>query len=271
VLGFEYGYAAVRDDALVIWEAQYGDFANGAQVVIDNFISAASAKWGQSNGITMFLPHGQEGAGPEHASARLERYLQLCAQENIQVCQPTMPAQLFHLLHRQASGFNRKPLIVMTPKSLLRHPEATNSLEQLASGSFNEVLGDVSIEPSELSGVERVVICSGKVYFDLVEYRRVHGLRNVALVRLEQLYPFPAEQLAKELARFPSAEKIVWCQEEPRNQGAWKVLEEDLDRVVPHAARLYDACRGASPSTAPGYQSLHVTQQANLVARAFEL
>jgi 2-oxoglutarate dehydrogenase E1 component len=217
----------------------------------------------------MFLPHGQEGAGPEHASARLERYLQLGAQENIRVTQPTLPAQIFHLLRRQALAVNRKPLIVMTPKSLLRHPDATSTFEDLAHGKFAEVLGDTSIEQSHASEVERVIVSSGKVYFDLLEYRRVHGLHNVALIRLEQLYPFPAEQLAAELARYPKVEKVVWAQEEARNQGAWKVLEEDLRSVVPNGAELRDSSRDASPSTAPGYPSLHVEQQANLVKRAF--
>ncbi len=271
VLAFEYGYSSVRDDSLVIWEAQYGDFANGAQVVIDNFISSAAAKWGQSNGVTMLLPHGQDGAGPEHASARLERYLQLGAQDNMLVTQPTMPAQFFHLLRRQALAANRKPLIVMTPKSLLRHPEAVSSLEDFAGGRFNEILGDTSIDESHASLVKRVIISSGKVYFDLVEYRRTYGLPDVALIRVEQLYPFPKQQLAAELARYPNLEKIVWCQEEPRNQGAWKVLEEDLRDVVPDTAVLRDACRDASPSTAPGYPSLHMEQQINVVRRAFTL
>ena len=271
VLAFEYGYSSVRDDVLVIWEAQYGDFANGAQVVIDNFISAAEAKWGQSNGVTMLLPHGQDGAGPEHASARLERYLQLCAQGNMLVCQPTMPAQFFHLLRRQATASNRKPLVVMTPKSLLRHPEATNRLEDFAEGSFCEILGDASIDQLQASDIERAILCSGKVYFDLLEYRRVHELKNVALIRVEQLYPFPKQQLAAELAQYPNLEKVVWAQEEPRNQGAWKVVEEDLRDVVPETAKLHDSCREASPSTAPGYPSLHMEQQINLVRRAFIL
>ncbi|WP_296002013.1 2-oxoglutarate dehydrogenase E1 component [Rugamonas sp.] len=271
VLAFEYGYSAVRDDALVMWEAQFGDFANGAQVIVDNFIVAAAAKWGQSNGITMLLPHGQEGTGPEHASARLERYLQLCAQENIQVCQPTLPAQFFHLLRRQATAADRKPLIVMTPKSLLRHPEAGSALADLAGGRFREVLGDETIEQSRTQEVERAIVCSGKVYFDLVEYRRAHGLHNAALIRVEQLYPFPAAQLEAELARYRNVEKVVWCQEEPRNQGAWKVLEEDLAAVVPKLAVLRDSSRDASPSTAPGYPSLHLEQQANLVKRAFAI
>ena len=271
VLAFEYGYSSVRDDALVLWEAQFGDFANGAQVVIDNFIASAAAKWGQSNGVTMLLPHGQDGQGPEHASARLERYLQLSAQDNIQVCQPTLPAQFFHLLRRQALAVDRKPLIVMTPKSLLRHPEATSTLDELADGQFHAVLGDSTVGQAGASAIKRVIVSSGKVYFDLVEYRRAHGLEHVALVRLEQLYPFPAQELAAELARYPNATEVVWCQEEPRNQGAWKVLEEDLRAVVPGAAELRDACRDASPSTAPGYASLHAEQQANVVKRAFTM
>ncbi|MGO4380969.1 2-oxoglutarate dehydrogenase E1 component [Pseudoduganella sp. RAF19] len=266
VLAFEYGYSSVRSDSLVIWEAQFGDFANGGQVVIDNFISAAAAKWGQQNGLTLFLPHGQEGAGPEHASARLERYLQLCAQENIQVCQPTTPAQLYHLLRRQASLVDRKPLIVMTPKSLLRHAEAVSTLEDLAHGQFREVLGDA--QPA--ADIRKVIISSGKVYFDLLEHRRTQQSAGVALIRLEQLYPFPAAALKAELARYSNVEEIVWAQEEPRNQGAWKAIEEDLRAVTPATATLRDSCREASASTAPGYMSLHLEQQARVVHNAFE-
>jgi 2-oxoglutarate dehydrogenase E1 component len=268
VLAFEYGYSSVRDDSLVIWEAQFGDFANGGQVVIDNFIAAAAAKWGQQNGLTLFLPHGQEGAGPEHASARLERYLQLSAQENIQVCQPTTPAQFFHLLRRQASPVNRKPLIVMTPKSLLRHAEASSSLEELAEGRFNEVLADIQPDVADAK-IKQVIIASGKVYFDLVEHRRTHKSAGVAIIRLEQLYPFPMEALSAELARYNHLKEVVWCQEEPRNQGAWKVIEEDLRNATPKAAKLRDSCREASASTAPGYMSLHLEQQARLVNNAF--
>jgi 2-oxoglutarate dehydrogenase E1 component len=268
VLGFEYGYSSVHDDALVIWEAQFGDFANGAQVVIDNFIAAAAAKWGQQNGVTLFLPHGQEGAGPEHASARLERYLQLCAQENIRVCQPTTPAQLFHLLRRQAALAERKPLVVMTPKSLLRHADAVSSLEELADGRFHEVLGDVG-DAARDARIEKAIVCSGKVYFDLLERRRAQAIAGVAIIRLEQLYPFPAAALAAELARYPKLRQLVWCQEEPRNQGAWKVIEEELRAALPAAAALHDACREASASTAPGYASLHLEQQARVVDIAF--
>jgi 2-oxoglutarate dehydrogenase E1 component len=269
VLAFEYGYASVRDDSLVIWEAQFGDFANGAQVVIDNFIAAAASKWGLHNGLTMFLPHGQEGQGPEHASARLERYLQLCAEENIQVCQPTLPSQLFHLLRRQVSQPELKPLVVMTPKSLLRHPGAVSRLEDLASGQFQVVLADAGL-PASAARIEKAIVCSGKVYFDLLEHRRKNDIDGVAILRLEQLYPFPAAALTAELARYDRLQKVVWCQEEPRNQGAWKAIEEDLCKVVPGAASLHDACREASASTAPGYMSVHLEQQARVVAAAFD-
>jgi 2-oxoglutarate dehydrogenase E1 component len=271
VLAFEYGYTTVKEDALVIWEAQFGDFANGAQVVTDNFIAAGESKWGQTSGLTMFLPHGQEGAGPEHASARLERFLQLCAQQNIQVCQPTTPAQLFHMLRRQATLRERRPLIVMTPKSLLRHPEAISSLEQLASGEFNTVLGDSHLQATDYDNIEQVIVCSGKIYFELLEYRRSKGVTNTALVRLEQLYPFPAAQLAAELALYKNVRTVVWCQEEPRNQGAWKAIEEDLGSVLPANATLLDSTRPAMASTAPGYPSMHVAQQAAVVAGAFKL
>jgi 2-oxoglutarate dehydrogenase E1 component len=268
VLAFEYGYASVRDDSLVIWEAQFGDFANGAQVVIDNFIAAAASKWGLHNGLTMFLPHGQEGQGPEHASARLERYLQLCAEENIQVCQPTLPAQIFHLLRRQVSQPERKPLVVMTPKSLLRHPKAVSQLEDLVNGKFQEVLADAG-SPGDDGRIEKAIVCSGKVYFDLLEHRRTHEIDGVAILRLEQLYPFPAAALAAELARYDRLQKLVWCQEEPRNQGAWKAIEEDLRKALPAAVSLHDACREASASTAPGYMSVHLEQQSRVVAGAF--
>jgi 2-oxoglutarate dehydrogenase E1 component len=268
VLAFEYGYASVRDDSLVIWEAQFGDFANGAQVVIDNFIAAAATKWGLHNGVTMFLPHGQEGQGPEHASARLERYLQLCAEQNIQVCQPTLPSQIFHLLRRQVTQAERQPLVVMTPKSLLRHPAATSSLEDLAGGRFHEVLGDSGPHTGD-AVIEKVIVCSGKVVFDLAEYRRKHEIPGVAIVRLEQLYPFPAAGLKAELARFGDLKKLIWCQEEPRNQGAWKSIEEDLRTVLPAGSTLHDACRAASSSTATGFLSVHIEQQAALVANAF--
>jgi 2-oxoglutarate dehydrogenase E1 component len=272
VLGFEYGYSVTRPDALVMWEAQFGDFANGAQVVIDQFIASGAAKWGQYSGLTMLLPHGQDGQGPEHASARLERYLQLCAQNNIQVAQPTTPAQMFHLLRKQVLLNERRPLIVMTPKSLLRHAGAVNSLEDLAGGSFQVVLGEDLAEglaEARAEAVTRAIVSSGKVYYDLLEHRKSAGLDNVALIRLEQLYPFPEEQLAAELARYPNLNTVVWCQEEPHNQGAWKMIEPSLRALVPTAARFRYAGRDELASTAPGYFSTHAEQQKTLVLAAF--
>ena len=269
VLAYEYGYSVARPSALVLWEAQFGDFANGAQVVIDQFVSAGFAKWGQRSGVVMLLPHGQEGAGPEHASARLERYLQLCAQDNMRVCQPTTPAQVFHLLRSQASLPDRRPLVVMTPKSLLRHPAAVSSLADLSEGSFAPVIGDAAIAAADGFDVERVILCSGKVYYELLAHRNQGGLKNVALVRLEQLYPFPADQIASELARYPAARVVVWCQEEARNQGAWSTLESRL-RDVAHPAPLQYAGPAPAASTAPGSASVHAAYQEALVRSAFE-
>ncbi|OAJ60134.1 2-oxoglutarate dehydrogenase E1 component [Paraburkholderia ginsengiterrae] len=271
VLAFEYGYSTVNRNALVVWEAQFGDFANGAQVVIDQFIAAGAAKWGQLSGLTLFLPHGQEGQGPEHASARLERYLQLCAQDNMRVVQPTTPAQLFHLLRMQATVFDRRPLVVMTPKSLLRHPEAVSSLDDLAKGAFREILVDTHIEPSRASSVERVIVSSGKVYFDLLEHRRTSGIADTPLIRVEQLYPFPSRQLAAEFARYPNLKTVVWSQEESRNQGAWGAIEPQLREILPSAAQVQYAGPPASASTAPGYHSAHVARQAALVSSAFAM
>jgi 2-oxoglutarate dehydrogenase E1 component len=269
VLGFEYGYSTVNRNALVIWEAQYGDFANGAQVVIDQFIAAGAAKWGQLSGLTLFLPHGQDGQGPEHASARLERYLQLCAQENMRVVQPTTPAQLFHLLRMQATVFDRRPLVVMTPKSLLRHPEAVSTFDDLATGAFREILGDTQVEPSQASSVERVIVSSGKVYYELLERRRTSGVTDTALIRMEQLYPFPSQQLATEFARYPNLKTVVWAQEEARNQGAWSFVEPQLREMLPAGAQLKYAGPPASASTAPGYHSAFVTRQAAVISSAF--
>jgi len=268
VLAFEYGYTTVNRDALVIWEAQFGDFANGAQVVIDQFIAAAAAKWGQRSGLTLFLPHGQEGAGPEHASARLERYLQLSAQDNMRVAQPTTPAQLFHLLRRQAFASDRRPLVVMTPKSLLRHPEAVSTFEELSEGEFREVLPDTQVEASHSSSVERVIVATGKVYFELLEHRRANPT-DTPIIRIEQLYPFPAKQLAAELARYPNLKTVVWCQEESRNQGAWSFVEPQLRDLLPTDAKLVYAGPDAGASTAPGYHAAHVARQSALVEQAF--
>ena len=269
VLAYEYGYSATRPDALVLWEAQYGDFANGAQVVMDQFISAGFAKWGQRSGVVMLLPHGQEGAGPEHASARLERYLQLCAQDNMRVAQPTTPAQMFHLLRSQAAQADARPLVVMTPKSLLRHPAAVSSLDELSGGAFRPVIGDAGIAAADGYDVERVILCSGKVYYELLEQRARSGRKNVAIVRIEQLYPFPADQLAAELAWYPNARVVVWAQEEAQNQGAWRTLEPDL-RVVAHPAPLQYAGPAPAASTAPGSPAGHAAWQAELVRAAFE-
>ncbi|RFU48854.1 2-oxoglutarate dehydrogenase E1 component [Paraburkholderia sp. DHOC27] len=269
VLGFEYGYSTVHQNALVVWEAQYGDFANGAQVVIDQFIAAGAAKWGQLSGLTLFLPHGQDGQGPEHASARLERYLQLCAQQNMRVVQPTTPAQMFHLLRMQATVFERRPLVVMTPKSLLRHPEAVSTFNELATGAFREILADTPVDPSREANVERVIVSSGKVYFDLLEHRRTSGAVDVALIRIEQLYPFPAQQLAAQFARYPDLRTVIWCQEESQNQGAWSFVEPQLREIVPSSARLQYAGPAASASTAPGYHAAHTARQAALLSSAF--
>nr|WP_028216554.1 2-oxoglutarate dehydrogenase E1 component [Paraburkholderia oxyphila] len=268
VLAFEYGYTTVDRHALVIWEAQFGDFANGAQVVIDQFIAAGAAKWGQRSGLTLFLPHGQEGAGPEHASARLERYLQLSAQENMRVTQPTTPAQLFHLLRMQALAAERRPLVVMTPKSLLRHPEAVSTFDELSEGEFHEVLPDTQFEASRAASVERVIVTTGKVYFDLLERRRMSAA-DTPIIRLEQLYPFPARPLAAALARYPNLKTVVWCQEESRNQGAWSFVEPLLRDSLPSSAKLRYAGPDASASTAPGYHSAHRARQTALVDQAF--
>ncbi|WP_233849248.1 2-oxoglutarate dehydrogenase E1 component [Paraburkholderia sp. HD33-4] len=269
VLAFEYGYSTVNRNALVIWEAQFGDFANGAQVVIDQFIAAGAAKWGQRSGLTLFLPHGQEGQGPEHASARLERYLQLGAQDNMRVAQPTTPAQLFHLLLMQAHAAEPRPLVVMTPKSLLRHPEATSTFDELSHGEFRAVLPDAQIDAARASKVERVIVTSGKVYFELLEHRRGAGMTDTPIIRVEQLYPFPAQQLAAELARFPKLKTVVWCQEEARNQGAWSFAEPRLRELLRPGTTLLYAGPDASASTAPGSHAAHVARQSALVSRAF--
>jgi 2-oxoglutarate dehydrogenase E1 component len=269
VLGFEYGYSVVRQNSLVLWEAQFGDFANGAQVVIDNFLSAGAAKWGQRSGVTMLLPHGQEGEGPEHASARLERYLQLCAQDNMRVCQPTTPAQIFHLLRLQAVLHDRVPLIVMTPKSLLRHPEAVSSLEELANGRFSEILAE-SPTKEAAEKVDRVILCSGKVYYELLERRRKSGKENIALIRVEQLYPFPAKQIGAELERYPNLKSVVWCQEESKNQGSWTFVMEPLLDIVNGRAALRYVGPEATASTAPGYKSMHLARQEKYLHAAIE-
>tara|TARA_B110000238_G_scaffold176649_2_gene197913 strand:- start:488 stop:3334 length:2847 start_codon:yes stop_codon:yes gene_type:complete len=266
VLAFEYGYSGTSPNTLVIWEAQFGDFANGAQVVIDQFIASGEHKWGRLSGLTMLLPHGYEGAGPEHSSARLERYLQLSAEHNIQVCVPTTPAQMFHLLRRQAIRPLRKPLIVMTPKSLLRHREAVSGLEDFSDGAFQTFIGDFYTE--DASKVERIVFCSGKVYYDLHEKRVADGIHNIAIIRIEQLYPFPEVDMQATLEFYPNIKHAAWCQEEPMNQGAWYSSQHHMRRVLHRVfPDLYLAYSGreASAAAAAGYMSLHVSQQKQLV------
>jgi 2-oxoglutarate dehydrogenase E1 component len=269
VLAFEYGYATTAPNALIVWEAQFGDFANGAQVVIDQFITSGEHKWSRLCGLVTLLPHGYEGAGPEHSSARTERFLQLAAQHNIQVCLPTTPAQVFHMLRRQAIRPLRKPLIALTPKSLLRHKLATSTLDDLAGGSFHAVLGEVdNLDPGS---VVRVILCSGKVYYDLLERRREDGADGVAIIRLEQLYPFPEEELGVVIAPFTNLKEVVWCQEEPMNQGAWYSSQHHMRRVIlRHDESLYlsYAGREGSASPAAGYQQLHIEQQTRLVEDA---
>nr|WP_255699262.1 2-oxoglutarate dehydrogenase E1 component [Luteimonas sp. Y-2-2-4F] len=265
VMAFEYGYSTSEPGTLDIWEAQFGDFANGAQVVIDQFLSSGEAKWQRLSGLALFLPHGYEGQGPEHSSARLERFLQLCALENMQVCVPTTPAQAFHMIRRQLCMKTRKPLVVMTPKSLLRHKLAVSSLEDLARGEFLHLIPDGAADPKK---VERVVACSGKVYYDLLEEAQKRSLENVALLRIEQLYPFPRELLAAELARYAGATDLVWCQEEPQNQGAWYQIKHHLDACLADGQKLHYAGRARSPSPAVGHFNDHVEEQKQLVADA---
>lgn len=269
VLAFEYGYATADPETMVIWEAQFGDFANGAQVVIDQFISSGETKWGRLCGMAMFLPHGYEGQGPEHSSARLERFLQLCAEDNMQVLVPSTPAQAYHMIRRQMLRPMRRPLIVMTPKSLLRHRLAVNTLEDLAEGHFQAVIPELDSLPE--SAVDRLVFCSGKVYYDLLEKRREAELGNVALVRVEQLYPFPYTELQTVIASYPNAKSVVWCQEEPRNQGAWRATRHRIERVLGDGQVLEFSGRPPSASPAVGYANQHIKEQNQLVSEALAL
>nr|WP_312751108.1 2-oxoglutarate dehydrogenase E1 component [Psychrobacter sanguinis] len=273
VLAFEYGYATTVPNALIVWEAQFGDFVNGAQVVIDQFISSGETKWQRVCGLTMLLPHGFEGQGPEHSSARLERFLQLCAEDNMQVITPTTPAQIFHALRRQAVRPIRKPLVVMSPKSLLRHKLATSELEELANGKFETVLPE--LDQVDNDKVTRIVMCGGKVYYDLLEQRRELGLDHVAIIRIEQLYPLPEERMVEEVQKYANLEEIVWCQEEPLNQGAWYYLAPHMFRIfgpqgdqprVTKAHIVDPVARPASAAPATGLPSIHLRQQRELVA-----
>ena len=272
VMAFEYGYATTAPDGLVVWEAQFGDFANGAQVVIDQFLTSGEHKWGRLCGLTLLLPHGYEGQGPEHSSARLERFLQLSAEHNIQVCVPTTPSQVFHMLRRQVKRPLRKPLVAITPKSLLRHKEATSDLDDLTSGTFKTVLPEK--EPSDPKKVTRLILCSGKVYFDLLEKKKSDERDDVAIVRIEQLYPFPGDDLDELLSEYSKLKHVVWCQEEPMNQGAWYCsqhhMRNALHRLNPKLYLQY-AGRDASAAPACGHMSVHIEEQKKLVNDAFEI
>ncbi len=263
VLAFEYGYATTDPNTLVIWEAQFGDFANNAQVVIDQFISAGEQKWNRLCGLVLFLPHGYEGQGPEHSSARLERYLQLCAEQNMQVCIPTTPAQIYHLLRRQMLLPSRRPLVVMTPKSLLRHRLAISSLDDLTAGTFQTVIPE--IDGLDDQQVKRVVFSSGRVYYDLLDKRRKDSRQDVAIIRMEQLYPFPKDELQRELARYPHADQFIWCQEEPKNQGAWYTSQHNVRALLGKGRYLGYAGRELSAAPAAGSAALHVQQLHALV------
>ena len=268
VLGFEYGYAAAEPNTLTIWEAQFGDFANGAQVVIDQFIASGEVKWGRVNGLVMMLPHGYEGQGPEHSSARLERFMQLCADTNMQVIQPTTAAQIFHVLRRQMIRQFRKPLILMTPKSLLRNKEAASPLIEFTKGAFQTVIGerDESIDPKK---VTRIIMCSGKVYYDLAKARADKSIGDVAIIRIEQLYPFPHKAVSAEMKKYPALEEVVWCQDEPQNQGAWFFIQHNILENMSEGMRMAYAGRPASASPAVGYAHLHQEQQKSLINAAF--
>lgn len=266
VLAFEYGYSTAEPNFLVLWEAQFGDFANGAQVVIDQFISSGEQKWTRLCGLVMLLPHGYEGMGPEHSSARLERYLQLCSQDNMQVCFPTTPAQIFHLLRRQMLMKARKPLIIMSPKSTLRHPLATSSLDDLAEGGFQLVIPE--IDKLDSKKVDTIIFCTGKVYYELLEKRREQKIDNAAIVRIEQLYPFPAKECKAVLDSYPAGKDIVWCQEEPENQGAWPSLMPQLSSLLGKGQVLRYAGRSEAAAPAVGYHSIHEQQQKELVEKA---
>jgi len=266
VMGFEYGYSTTEPNSLVIWEGQFGDFANGAQVIIDQFISSGEAKWGRMCGLALFLPHGYEGQGPEHSSARLERFLQLCAESNMQVCVPSTPAQMFHVLRRQMLRHFRKPLILMTPKSLLRHELSVSALQDFTRGGFSNVIGEIDDLPAE--SVHRIVFCAGKVYFDLLKARRKEGIRDVALVRIEQLYPFPSEEYAAILNHYPDAREIVWCQEEPQNQGAWYQIRHRLQEFAGARREVLYAGRASAAAPATGLIKVHETEQQGIVQAA---
>ncbi|WP_416548534.1 2-oxoglutarate dehydrogenase E1 component [Limnohabitans sp. DCL3] len=267
VLGFEYGYASNDPNTLVIWEAQFGDFANGAQVVIDQFIASGEVKWGRVNGLTLMLPHGYEGQGPEHSSARVERFMQLAADTNMQIVQPTTASQIFHVLRRQMVRDIRKPLVIFTPKSLLRNKDATSPVSEFTKGSFQTVIPENKALKADK--VKRVISCSGKVYYDLVKQREAKGADDTAIIRVEQLYPFPHKAFAAEIKKYPNATDIVWCQDEPQNQGAWFFIQHNIHENMLEGQKLGYAGRAASASPAVGYSHLHQDQQKALIEAAF--
>jgi 2-oxoglutarate dehydrogenase E1 component len=268
VLGFEYGYASADPNTLVVWEAQFGDFVNGAQVVIDQFLASGEVKWGRANGLVLLLPHGYEGQGPEHSSARLERFMQLAADNNMQIVQPTSASQIFHVLRRQMVRQFRKPLVILTPKSLLRAKDAGSPMIEFTRGEFKTVIGEHHAEIAH-EKVRRIIACSGKVYYDLVRKREERKAQDVAIVRVEQLYPFPHKAFIAELKRYPSATDVVWCQDEPQNQGAWFFVQHYLHENMTDGQRLGYAGRPASASPAVGYAHLHQEQQKALLDQAF--
>jgi 2-oxoglutarate dehydrogenase E1 component len=269
VLGFEYGYSVIADDALVLWEAQFGDFNNVAQSVIDQYVTASEDKWKQISRLTMLLPHGYEGQGPEHSSARLERFLQLCAANNLCVCYPSTPAQYFHLLRRQVKPGLERPLVVMTPKSLLRLPAATSSLAELTGGGYRPLIDDAEV--GDPNGVKRMVLCSGKVFYDLAEARKKTEAQGVACIRLEQFYPFPLRAIRQVLARYPQTNELVWCQEEPKNMGGWTFMESRLENLLERCQRPRYIGRAESPSPATGNYAVHVREQERLVTEALTI
>jgi 2-oxoglutarate dehydrogenase E1 component len=266
-MGFEFGYSLDYPDALIIWEAQFGDFANGAQVIIDQFITTSEDKWKRLSGLVLFLPHGFEGQGPEHSSARLERYLQNCAEHNIQVAQPTTPAQMFHLLRQQVLRTSRKPLIVFTPKSLLRLPAATSTLDELATGVFHRVLHDTTVAPDK---VTRALMCTGRIYYDLVEERTKRHADDIAIIRLEKLYPWWPELVAASIENYPRLKEVMWVQDEPYNMGAATFVTPRLEDLLPIKTKLEVIARAESASPATGSHKAHVIEEQQIMKAAFD-